>query len=512
VPEGIVSTGWPAVEARCREWGDDFDEYQLGLGRVVLGKRADGMYAATVGGITWSMPRQVTKTFLVGRIVFALCTLFPGLRVVWTAHHTRTSTNTFRNLQELAKRPEVSPYLADDRSGGLRQANGEQEIHFANGSLIMFGARENGLGRGLDRIDIEVFDEAQILTLKSLENMIAATSRTTHPHGALLFYLGTPPRPIDPGEVFIERRVDALAHKRVDKRLTKDFGPAVEAGDALYVEMSADPAVGKPGGPSLDDHEQWRLANPSFPKHTPLSSMLRLRKNLKNDDSWRREGLGVWDSDTPNTLVQMPLWNRLKNTNPPHEGAIAYGVRFSPDGSRVALAVALLPEAGGPVHVEVVKVASLASGTDWLVSWLLDRWRKAAVIVVDGKAGAGDLVNTLRRQHVPARRILTPSTDEVTAAHAGWLRDVLAGNLTHLGQKGLNDSVRVAGRRRIGSAGGWGLVSVSADGDVVAAEATILARHGVTSVKVPAARGRNDRTTTSRPRTGGTNRRAVVMS
>ena len=139
IPSGITSTGWPAVEAKCAEFGDEFDEWQRGAGKVILGKRADGIYAATVGGITLSIPRQVAKTFLVGRIVFALCVLFPGLTVLWTAHRTRTSTGTFQKLQGLARRKAVAPHISH-----IRTTNGEQEIGFTNGSVIMFGAREAG--------------------------------------------------------------------------------------------------------------------------------------------------------------------------------------------------------------------------------------------------------------------------------------------------------------------------------------------------------------------------------
>ena len=144
----------------------------------------------------------------------------------------------------------------------------------------MFGAREQGFGRGFDEVDIEVFDEAQILTEKALEDMVAATNQSRHPHGALLFYLGTPPRPTDPGEVFTLRRNEALSG---------------ESEDAVYIECSADSNVGRPGGPSLDDRKQLAKGNPSYPHRTPERSIQRLRKNLPSDDSWRREGLGVWD-------------------------------------------------------------------------------------------------------------------------------------------------------------------------------------------------------------------------
>src|SRR5690606_6447420 len=109
---------------------------------------------------------------------------------------------------------------------------GEQEIPFKNGSRILFGAREGGFGRGFDEVDIEVFDEAQILTIKALEDMVAATNQSRFVHGALLFYMGTPPRPIDPGEMFTARRQEALEFKQG----RPDFGEAVVGGDTMFVE------------------------------------------------------------------------------------------------------------------------------------------------------------------------------------------------------------------------------------------------------------------------------------
>lgn len=486
-PAGIVTTGWPSVEAQCREWGDEFDEWQGGLGRLILGKREDQMYAATVGGVTLSIPRQVAKTFLVGRIVFALCVLFPGLRVLWTAHHTATLSNTFRSLAGLARRKKVAPYV-----GHVRRGSGKESIEFVNGSVMFFGARAQGFGRGFEEVDIEVFDEAQILDERALEDMVAATNQSRHRHGALLFFLGTPPRPVDPGEVFASRRKKALAAKSDDRVVAV-------SGDALYVECSAD----RDARP--DDRAQWAKANPSYPHRTPTASMLRLRENLTTVEAWMREALGVWDSDTPGTVVSESGWAARGTTNPPAMGQVAYGVRFSADGSRHALAVALRPPDGGPVHVEVVRVTPTSHGTAELVEWLVERWRSAAVIVVDGKSGAGDLVNSLLARKVPARKIMTPGVDDVTTAHAGWLRDVLSGGLTHFRQPGLDASVKVAGRRKIGSAGGWGLAPVVAGGDVTPAEAVILARHGVTTTKVRVARSPGS------GRTASPTRRGVVL-
>src|SRR5512139_2765601 len=73
LPSGITSTGWPAVRDLLGDFGISFDEWQDGLGRAILAKRADGIYAATVGGVVLSIPRQVAKTFFVSRLLVALC-------------------------------------------------------------------------------------------------------------------------------------------------------------------------------------------------------------------------------------------------------------------------------------------------------------------------------------------------------------------------------------------------------------------------------------------------------
>jgi hypothetical protein len=170
IPEGIATSVFPRVKRRLSEVGVSFDLWQQGFGTVALGCGPDGKFAASVGGVAASIPRQVGKTFTVFNILVGLALEFPGLRVAWTSHHNRTTTNTFRACQGMVKRKAVAPHLA--AGGGIRTANGEQEIVFRNGSIIMFGAREHGFGRGLDEIDVEVFDEAQILTLKALDFLL----------------------------------------------------------------------------------------------------------------------------------------------------------------------------------------------------------------------------------------------------------------------------------------------------------------------------------------------------
>ncbi|WP_065962860.1 hypothetical protein [Curtobacterium sp. UCD-KPL2560] len=453
VPTGIVSTGWPAVEARIKEFGDQFDEWQRGSSKLILAKRENGDYAATVGGITLSIPRQVAKTYMISRIIFALCTLFPNLTVLWTAHRTRTATKTFASLRGFAGRKSVAPFVAN-----VRAVNGEQEIHFTNGSVIMFGAREGGFGRGFDEVDIEVFDEAQILTEKALEDMVAATNQSRFPAGALLFFMGTPPRPSDPSEAFKLRRREALAG---------------ETEDAVYIECSADEDA------EPDDREQWAIANPSYPHRTPLRSMLRLRKNLPSDESWKREALGIWDSDQQGSrLITEEQWRDTGIQTAPADGVRSFGVAFSLDGSRVAVAGAAKHEDG--VHVELVDAQSghMGSGIASLADWLAERWRKTALIALSGRAGTEALRTALVERGVSKSAIHVVSTPEYFGANSMFLDAVKDKTVTHLateGQAVLDRSVSVSDKKMRGTSGTWGWNATVPGGDETPVEAVSVA-------------------------------------
>lgn len=481
IPEGIVDTLWFEVEERCREFGVEFDTWQDGLGQVVLGLREDGLFAATVGGITLSIPRQVAKTFMVMMIVIALCTLHPNLTVIWTAHRTRTATNTFQKMKAMVLRAGVRGYLKPGANQGtaIRDTNGEQEIPFKNGSRVLFGAREQGFGRGFDEVDVEVFDEAQILSIKALEDMVAATNQSRFVHGALLFYMGTPPRPTDPGEVFLSRRAEALAAKGA----AGDFGEPVAAGDALYVECSADPDVGQPGGPDLDDPRQVEKANPSYPHRTPPVSVARLRKNLPDEASWRREGLGVWDQVSASSrLITESQWSAVGVTEAPADGIPCFGVAFSADGSRVSLGAALKRDVP---HVELVDAArgldlDMAGGVGPLADWLAEpeRVKRTALIVMSGRDGSPALYEALRARGVPKRMLHVASTTDYFAA-CSMFHDAVKGRaVTRLeseGQAVLDASVAVSDRKARGQAGSWGWHATTPDGDETPVEAVSVA-------------------------------------
>ena len=358
-PDGIVRTVWPRVEAKGIELGLGFDWWQSQLGSVCLGYGEDGRYTATVGGIGLSIPRQVGKTYFVLVVLVIMCVLFPGLQVVWTAHHLRTSTKTFTSLRGICRRKKVAPHIRS-----IRAANGEQQVDFVNGSRIMFGARSQGFGRGFDEIDVEVFDEAQILDTKALEDMIAATNQARHEHGALLFFMGTPPRPTDPSEAFRQRRDEAWSG---------------DANDAVWLEISADPES------DPDDRAQWPLMNPSYPLRTPLESMLRLRKNLKDEDSWNREGRGIWDPKNTKHVIDAITWGKVADPASMPTERLTLAIDVAPDRSVASVSLA----GKRPDDLWHVELDEHRTGADWTVGWVKQRAERNELhaVVVDELAG-----------------------------------------------------------------------------------------------------------------------------
>lgn len=423
-PADIERTVWTRVEAKGREVGIGFDWWQSQLGTVCLGYRKDGKYAATVGGIGMSIPRQVGKTYFVLAMIVLLCLLFPGLQVVWTAHHLRTTTKTFTALRGIVRRKKIKPLLKPSRNDGIRSANGEQEVEFANGSKIMFGARKMGFGRGFDEIDVMVFDEAQILDTKSLEDMIAATNQARHEHGGLLFFMGTPPREGDPSEAFTLRRKEALAG---------------DSEDSIWLEIGADPDS------DPNDESQWPLMNPSYPLRTSREALLRLRKNLGNVDSWNREGRGIWDPSRGLGLFGADAWDSRALPVPEDRTTVGLAVACAYDMKFTALVSVATSGDDGIVHARPVFHAPGTAGV--VAAAKAAQAQTDLPVVIDPKSPAKPLIPLLEEAGVKVR---LASFDDLKDACSGIAQRVKTGTLGHDHYAELDASVATTPRRNVG--------------------------------------------------------------
>jgi hypothetical protein len=447
-PEGITSTEWPSVRNTCHRLGWGFDGWQDGAGRLILAKRSDGSYAADTTCI--SIPRQAGKTYLVACIIFALCLLKPGLTVIWTAHRKTTARETFDQFDGMAKRPKVAAHIRQVLHG-----KGDEAIHFNNGSRILFGARESGFGRGFAGVDILVCDEGQILPESTLEDLGATQNTAPNP---LFFVMGTPPRPRDAGEFFTLLRQEAIDG---------------ESDSTLYVEMSAD------RGADPMDRRQWHKANPSFPHRTSERAMLRLRKKLKNPDSWNREALGIWDELTKQfSPINGALWERGVDIGPADDAKpAALGVDMS-HAREISVGACWLEDTSA--HLEEVW-----AGVDEpaAIEWVAERAGRRMPVVIDSQSPAASMIPALKAR---GAKVHTGSAGDMSKACGLVVSDIEGDRLTHADQDSVNEARDGARKRAIGNAGGWGYDRKNPSINIAPLVAVTLARLGASMTKKPA--------------------------
>lgn len=424
LPDGIVSSGFPAVEATCERIGIRFDEWQRDLNRCILAKDSENLYAADT--VVISVCRQAGKTYDIGGLVFADSIINPGTTTVWTAHRFKVARESFNELRAWAKSPLLAAHIDYD---AITTAAGNECIPFRNGSRVVFAARERGAIRGFTKVRRLILDEGQILSESAMSDLVPTTNQAVNPQVILM---GTPPKPSDPGEVFAALRSEALAG---------------DSTGVLYVEFSADPEC------DLDDWDAVRAANPSFPKRTGERAILRLRKLLTNDDDYRREGLGIWDDDLLNVL---PGWGKCAiNEDPPEPVVIGLAVSLDMEWGSIAAGGAW-PD--GRVHIGAV---DRRPGTEWLVDEAKRiQADRNVVVVMDEKCPDASLLPALRKAEVNVR---TANLEQYFEACSELVKRVKTQLVTHSHTTELDAAVKGAAWRMVNDRKVWGRKQSSAD-------------------------------------------------
>lgn len=462
VPRGIVTSGWAPVRDTCRDdMGIEFDGWQDGMGQLLLAKKANGRLAHTVGGFGLSAMRQIGKTYFFAGALFGMCQHFPGLLVIWSAHHSKTHNETFLAMQEFAQRSKIAPFIDKVYTG-----SGDEEVRFANGSRILFGARERGFGRGIPGVDVLVSDEGQILSEKAMRAMLATLNTSWM---GLHIYAGTPPEPDNNSETWMRMRDSAWAAG--PKEQVK-----VEVEDHVWIEIGADDDA------DLDDFEQW--GNPSYPHRTPLESMMRLRRML-TDEGVRREGMGLYDVDE-GSIFDMERWMKLvdEDAEQPHSAALVLDV--SPDRRWCAIAVAgdLRQNSLDELERSLVLVTSIR-GTEGVVRKIAELREKRDLVDIAITNGAARALETELTKAAIEYEILTQS--EMSAAYGNLQRAIKEGTIAHVDQPELNFAMANAKTRYLqtGEAESFDRREYSVDISPAVAIAGALYRWGLMAQPMP---------------------------
>jgi hypothetical protein len=134
----------------------------------------------------------------------------------------------------------------------------------------------------------------------------------------------------------------------------------------VYVELSADPDA------DPDDRKQWAKANPSYPFRTPDESMERMRENLTDDDSYRREALGIWDPVDTARVIDEQSWGLIADPASMAVERLTLAIDVPPDRKVASVAIAGA-RADGLWHVELDEQRK---GVDWVIPWVKARAEK----------------------------------------------------------------------------------------------------------------------------------------
>ena len=415
------------------EYGYTLDPWQRAVIDCWLGLDESGKYNVTSAGL--SLPRQNGKNVcLEAREFFGL--LINGEKILHTAHQVRTSKKSFRRLAAMftdKRHPEVT-----DAVKTIRYTNGEECIELLNGGSIEFSARSRQAARGFDGISLVVYDEAQELMDEQVEAIMATLSASATGTRQII-YTGTPPYPSCPGDVFRRRRLACID----DPGRHDAWHEWSVAGDGIH-EID------------VTDTNLWYMTNPALGIRLDEEFTSEELRSLSKD-GFARERLGWWAPVIQHKIeyaIPQDVWDACKSEDKKPEGKTAYGIKFSADGSTVALCGAVIPKTG-PARISLIDMRPTGHGIRWLSDWLNDRYKQASCVVIDGRNGVDVLTERIADTWRIKGSVIRPSAKDIVAA-VGCLTNALNEQAVtwYFGQEQLRDSAITSTKRPIG--GGWG--------------------------------------------------------
>lgn len=415
------------------------------------------------------VPRQNGKTGVSDpRETYGL--VVRGEWILHTAQEYQTAKKAFDRLREKFGTRKNDPYAKFPELNALvrnytTSAN-QMVLDLTNGGHIEFRTRGSSgdAGRG-GTFDLIVIDEAQSYDEK--QDAALSPLNSAAPHGSpQTIMMGTVPDPTNAakGVVFARQR--------------RSLHESPESGFCIH-EWAVD-EIG-----DVADESRWFEANPSLGKQLLVSALRKDSKSMA-PDTFAREHLGWWPSETGAvSVISRDQWDACRTDEPPTDGLMCVGVKFSLDGSRYAMAVCLKPSDAAP-YVEVVRAGDTSHGTRAIAQWLIRRRDKIASVAIDGKRGERT-VQRLNDERFPRAAVKVPGANDVARACSMLVDAVQDGSITHYGQPDLDDAATTCAKRAIGK-DGFGFEDTET-GDATLIEACALAyREAMTTRRRPGRR------------------------
>ena len=451
VGEYAYSYGTEVVEMFEEDGGATFFPSQKMEMELFLARDKDGSPSALTIGI--SKPRQNGKSYA-ARYYAIYMGVFEHRQVLYSAHHSSTTNKMFKAMCDLFESPERYPEFAHDVKS-ISHARGYEGIYFRDwldedgqmqpGGCIEFATRTNSGSRG-GTYSVIVIDEGQELTFEQQEAMLPVISAASDVKDKAKMpqqiYIGTPPSPTCHGTVF--QNMHDTAHSQ-DKGTAWWLEWSVKAKDVSGLISSPEQAL-----------EFAYQTNPAMGYRIAEKTVLNEYDNMSLD-GYLRERCGWWTPSVAQKVdyaIPKDTWQACTTTSTRPDGKVAYGVKFSADGSEVCLSGAVLTDEG-KLYIELIDRKSTGQGTRWLAEWLNERYQKASCVVIDGKNGVDVLTERIAEVWRYKGSVIRPSVKDVIAS-VGMLIDAIAEQSVSWNelQDALNESAVTSTKRAI--AGGWG--------------------------------------------------------
>lgn len=323
-----------------------------------------------------------------------------GEQILHTAQEFQTAKKAFDRLRKKFGTKKGDPFAEYPELNALvdhyTTSAGQMVLDLTNGAHIEFRTRgsNSDMGRG-GTFDLVVIDEAQAYT-EAQDAALAPLNSAAPTESPQTILMGTPPLITgDKGQVFL-RSIQSF-YKTPEPNSCISLWGAEEVGDVL-------------------DKDRWYEYNPSL-GYQLLEKALMKDAATMSPDMFAREHLGYIPKHQNTVAYAIPsdIWDACKSEEPKPEGKTAYGIKFSADGSAVALCGAVIP-ADGPARISLIELRPTGQGISWLADWLNARYQKASCVVIDGRNGVDVLVERITDTWKMKGSVIRPSSRDMIAA------------------------------------------------------------------------------------------------
>lgn len=441
-----VSEEWPTLEGRqephhlsvfsgdtehgrksielARRAGRRSMPWQQNTLNALLTIEPDGLWTHTIAVLL--CPRQNGKSLiLVMRCLYGMFVL--GERIAYTAQRWKTAKDLYNRFWSLIR---SKPWLRN-RVAKASLGPGTGYIELINGAQIEFSTRGADSGRGLDEVDLLIYDEAYNIT-DSEQSALSPTQLASK----------------NPQTIYASTAVNEEQHSNGEILAGLRRKGLAGSPNLYFAEFMA------PEDMDRDDPETWKYANPSYGVIANRAKISKLRGELtrKSFDA-DLLGRGLWpvdtDDETPEYVIDPDLWSTMEHPEAKLGKKIALAIDMSPDRRWISIGAAARTTTGR-VHVEVGYHQAPGPGVVRVLLSLIDRWDPCA-LVVDKMSPAYSLYPDLLAAGIEPE---VTSAGDMVQACGGFYDDAVNDGLSHTGDPLLAAALEGATKRDM-SGGGW---------------------------------------------------------